>query len=823
MRDLRLRLPSCLASYTALLWMLLPGPLTGEVIHVPADVPDLQTAIDQAVEGDIVELAGGTYLATAAPNPPFRIINQGKAFTVRAAAGATVVLDGGGVGDILRLRNSGGGRPVVFEDLIFDNGFSNSDGLGSVLVDNAVATFLGCTFRGHSTGQTITTGSGAAHIVNGSTAFFSDSLWEDNSSKNAGAGLALQDSVAWVHRGRFVNNRTNLANHRTTAVGGAIHAGNSFIRVSNSRFDSNQAGYTGGAVLVIGDYQEPISVPRAGAEIANSTFVDNRAERHPTVVFPFPTEGGAFHAENQSLARIYHSRFLTNLAEKGGGVNLYRATVEVHDSVFRGNRAAGTDALFGGALAAVSNDTNNATTGNGAFNRPSAHLTVKHSLIQGRFGGVTTVAATGGGIFVAGDNNRAYGVGGVDAMGTPAENRATLIVEGVVFSDLDVEAAAAPAAGKGGGLSANLIDLTLQGSLFADCDTAGPGAWPQGGGVLLIGDSGALVEETTFADNTARIGAGLNLQGSVLTVDGNRFFDNEIVPADAQNQSHGAALHTGPYFDPGLGLELDVVGTVRSSTLSDNVGLPIWDEDRDGGPINDVQYDQNSIYSTTFGNIVYKDSLSGPAITTGDLNALVVVRGGAPNTIKSIIDNIELGAKPSLGELIAVPRKILPATAAGDSEAETSAYLGWAWSGGSAVLDSTNLTAGSGLETDAAPGGHSLNVDGNVFAVNVVDDPGPSASFTASPPNIEVGGSSTLSWSVDSGTLVELAIDQDVAVTSAASGSVVVSPSATTTYRLFVLTEEGGTVEPVTVTVGSDLIFADGFESGDTGAWTSGS
>ncbi len=49
------------------------------------------------------------------------------------------------------------------------------------------------------------------------------------------------------------------------------------------------------------------------------------------------------------------------------------------------------------------------------------------------------------------------------------------------------------------------------------------------------------------------------------------------------------------------------------------------------------------------------------------------------------------------------------------------------------------------------------------------------------------------------------------------------SPPFTTTYRLFVITEEGGVVESATVWVDElpgDAIFADGFQSGDTDAWS---
>ena len=70
------------------------------------------------------------------------------------------------------------------------------------------------------------------------------------------------------------------------------------------------------------------------------------------------------------------------------------------------------------------------------------------------------------------------------------------------------------------------------------------------------------------------------------------------------------------------------------------------------------------------------------------------------------------------------------------------------------------------------------------------------------------------------GTFVGMTIDEGMAVASSASGSVVVSPSATTTYRLVVVTKEGAAVREATVYVDDPVIFADGFNSGSTAAWS---
>src|SRR6185436_9800345 len=72
------------------------------VVRVPQDVRDLQSAIGSVGNGGTIELAAGTYPSPAAG---FRIANAGKRFTLRAAPGARVVLDGGGSRPILDFAN----------------------------------------------------------------------------------------------------------------------------------------------------------------------------------------------------------------------------------------------------------------------------------------------------------------------------------------------------------------------------------------------------------------------------------------------------------------------------------------------------------------------------------------------------------------------------------------------------------------------------------------------------------------------------------------------------------------------------------------------
>jgi hypothetical protein len=83
------------------------------------------------------------------------------------------------------------------------------------------------------------------------------------------------------------------------------------------------------------------------------------------------------------------------------------------------------------------------------------------------------------------------------------------------------------------------------------------------------------------------------------------------------------------------------------------------------------------------------------------------------------------------------------------------------------------------------------------------------ASFTATPPSINAGQSSTLQWSVQNSTSVSISSIGTVA----ASGTNSVTPAATTVYTLTATNAVGSTTKTATVTVGSSgpvIVFASG-------------
>lgn len=743
-------------------------------IYVPATVSTLQSAINLVNDRGTIVLAAGTYNS---PSGGFRISDLHKRFTIRSAPGALVTLDGQNSREIIRVMNTDitQGGPVVFQDLIFANGYSNTPGIaGGVNLYHAEATFVNCTFKNNMAGPN--TSGGGTLITLGSIVFFFDSTWQDNSAVYSGAGMVIQDhSKVYVHHSQFINNRTNLPNHSPWAAGAAIFLGNSLLRISNTRFENNQAGYAGGAITAIGFWVAPETTPQADVIISNSSFVNNSAFPAPGVSAPAPTEGGALHAEGQTDMKIFNSRFVGNSANAGGAITNYRANIQIDGSVFQGNRAVGQGNVggYGGVISASSQD----TPSDGTTNQRNVSLTIRNSLFQGQPANSNNVGYGGGGIAITGDTNRNYGANGVPQMGTPTENRAELILQNVIFNDLDVVNGSA----LGGGVLATMTDVNIQDSLFINSDAMGQ-TNGSGGGIAIIDNSLANISRTTFSHNSAGVyGGALFLLGSTINLDNSNFIENSVGSID-----YGSAIFAGPMNSPTL--KIPISGNIHNNKIIKNHGVAVYDDDYTNGPINNVVYNSNTFYTNPVDSVVYSDAiLPYQKKKVSELNSLTIVRANGTSTKKSNLNNISLSSPPSIAVLISAPSTILNATAAGDVELSTAAYIGYAWSGSSGTLDGAPLSDIANVRKITQPGNRLLSVGAIQSSITIAPLFAPSLSLTAQLTNT----GAILSWSLTASSLLDLQMDQGVHIPAIPTGSVL-APAINTTYRIYAITQEGG-------------------------------
>ena len=258
------------------------------------DFTTIQSAIDAAADGDVIEIAAGNYLVEQT------IDTVGKAITLRGSVdsetGETLtILDGQGATRVLQCL-SGEGPDTVFENLVFKSGVQKQG--GGMYCDGSSPTITNCTFTNNFAisggGMYLTRGSapsitncrftnnaanyrgGGIYNIDGCAPFITDSTFTGNNAVNRGGGLSnFNDSPARLTRCTFTNNAAGDG-------GGGIDNNNSCPTIIECTFTFNSTTGRGGGVL--NSTGSIIFTPT----FTNCTFTENHA-----------TEGGGgMHSSN---------------------------------------------------------------------------------------------------------------------------------------------------------------------------------------------------------------------------------------------------------------------------------------------------------------------------------------------------------------------------------------------------------------------------------------------------------------------------------------------------------------------------------------------
>ncbi len=632
-------------------------------------------------------------------------------------------------------------------------------------ITRGAATFIGCNFSKNNAKNGKTVG-GAVYIRQDSIAFFIDTVFDGNTSTFGGAGIGARiHTKIYIHNSRFTNNRTNVSGHVQVAPGGGINAADSNIRISNTNFSGNQVAGHGAGLYLLGSKNDSW---HSDGIVTNSLFQTNQAFGDSS----FQAEGGGINVEDNSTLRVYNTRFISNTANIGGGINNYRAHLEVYNSSFLGNQASDpSDSAsgFGGSISISSDDDNTSDS-----YAPLAGLVVEDTFFQGKYGSVVSAASTGGCIHTKG-NEKGMGTN----YGAAQNYRANVTLRRDVFYDCDVTSSRTV---WGGGLEIILSNLLLEDSIIANSSVNNG----DGGGLVVAVASSAEVNRSYFIGNSATGGGGaIYLFGAYLNL-----HDSFL----AQNSAHtganfwdfvGGAIFTNS--DVGRGISAS--GTIQNNTFSQNVGMSIYDFDQ-GTPKSSVVYNGNKFYETTF-SIRSNYWANGPAYHTGnltspDLNALVTYYG----VDKAPLNNNTDGNSPYVsGTILAVPKMVLPSGANGET-GPTRAYFGFAWSGASASYNGGGVSGYTGIASTTTAGTSTLSVNGVPYRATVSLGAAPAAGIGI----LDYGASYTLSWNVNAGTFLDAAFDKNLSIPSAPSGSISASAMPGTTFHFYAITKEGGVV-----------------------------
>ncbi len=277
-------------------------PVGDGIHHVPVEYPTIEAALAAAGNGDVIEIAAGTY----APIAPLNMM--GKAVTLRGATHAdgspATVIDGLGNKRVFVCDNSEGAA-TVFENLVITRGTSLFG--GGMYLRSADPTITNCLFKSNVTTQyggglylsaanpTIARcvfesntagggwGSGAGVYLNGASPTISHCVFKSNSATYRGGAMFMNGANPIITHCVFEAN-VHSGSINGGGGGGAMFAYSPHATIAHCVFTRNTATTSGGAMYLYSTV--------ATTTISNTVLCDNAAPTAPQVFGTNWIDGG---------------------------------------------------------------------------------------------------------------------------------------------------------------------------------------------------------------------------------------------------------------------------------------------------------------------------------------------------------------------------------------------------------------------------------------------------------------------------------------------------------------------------------------------------
>jgi|GEM_PF-5579655 len=271
---------------TFVLLQILTTPLYAILIHVPADYPEIQDAINAASNGDVIAVAPGTY-------QPIDFFNKHLEIYATDPDPSNTIITGGGIAEHVVTVVGGQTLSNSLTRFTITGGHATGNG-GGVYVNGSRLLLKECKIvNNHADGN-----GGGIYIIDEVTSVI-DCFIGSNNADGDGGGIAMSNAFGnHIASNEFSNNVSNN-NDPSAFGGGAIFMENAQAYIKKCHFNNN-TGHAGGAIT---------TYLVSESEISGCTFNNNHSL----------TYGGAIYCISGSHPDILRCWFEGNSAVLNGG------------------------------------------------------------------------------------------------------------------------------------------------------------------------------------------------------------------------------------------------------------------------------------------------------------------------------------------------------------------------------------------------------------------------------------------------------------------------------------------------------------------------
>lgn len=505
----------------------------------------INTAINRASDGDVINIAAGVY---------FENINLSKNLSLTGAGQSVTIIDGSGIGPVILITSDSAGTTANLSGLTLQNGeyglgggLHSESGIGLVTVSNS-----------RIIDNVAFTGGGG--IFSQGNLKLIDVLVENNVNNGTQRGGGLFNlGAATLTNVSIISNTSNLG-------GGIGNTG--ALTLTASIINNNQAD-EGGGVYNVGSGALFIS--------SNNTYVGNRAG----------SAGGAIY--NATLA-IDTGSIITGsqAATSGGGIyNYSTGQLTLNGTILGNNRA---NAAFGGGLytdglATLTNVNLNGNTallgsGGGIYSAgASGNLSLVDTIVADNH-----AAANGGGIYAASPS------GVLTLINSQIIDNQSDVFGGGLYNNIAANLTSATvsnnrAGSGGGGIYHAGRQIAISRSTLANNQALA------GNGGGLSNNAAATLNEVTLQNNQSDNGGGLY-----------NYSSGQLSAANSTWSLNSATLRGGGLHNQGT-LTL-TQSTVYSNTTISQGGSGLYNASAASAQLVNVTLSYNKVVSSTTGAIL---------------------------------------------------------------------------------------------------------------------------------------------------------------------------------------------------------------------------